>query len=140
MRVFLDANILFSASMPRSRVGLLVHIATYRATLLTNLYAAEEARRNLEHKSRASLPAFEQLLRKCEMINESSMPISVELAGKDIPILGGAIAGKASHLLTGDERDFGVLFGKTIQGVTIVSPYMFGVELVQRKWMKQSNK
>lgn len=62
MRVFLDANILFSASMPKSRIGLLVRIAKQRATLLTNLYAAEEARRNLEFKSATSLPSFEQLL------------------------------------------------------------------------------
>ncbi len=140
MRVFLDANILFSASMPKSRVGLLIHVAKYKATLLTDLYAAEEARRNLELKSRASLPAFEKLLQECEIIGERSIPVSIDIAPKDIPILGGAIAGNASHLLTGDERDFGALFGKTIQGVAIVSPYLFGVELVQRKWLKKRGK
>lgn len=137
MRVFLDANILFSAAMPRSRMGLLVRIAKRRATLLTNPYAAEEARRNLELKRVASLPAFEKLLLDCEIVGEVNAPLSIELALKDVPILGGAIAGNASHLLTGDESDFGVLFGKTIQGVTIVSPHMFGVLLVQRKWMKK---
>lgn len=136
MRVFLDANILFSASMPKSRIGLLVRIAKQRATLLTNLYAAEEARRNLEFKSATSLPSFEQLLKKCNIVSERIAPLSIELALKDIPILGGAIAGNASHLLTGDERDFGVLFEKTVQGVLVVSPHLFGVELVKRGWMK----
>jgi hypothetical protein len=48
---------------------------------------------------------------------------------KDAPILGGAIAGQATHLLTGDERDFGKFWGKTIQGVKIVSPRMLAEEL-----------
>jgi len=69
---------------------------------LTSDYAVEEARRNLELKA------------------------------KDIPILGGAIAGNASHLLTGDERDFGAFFGKTIRGVKIVSPRMLADELVRQ--------
>ncbi|MDP2593457.1 MAG: hypothetical protein Q8P52_02290, partial [bacterium] len=73
-----------------------------------------------------------------ELVEEMSIPLSVGLVLKDVPILGGAIAGNASHLLTGDESDFGVLFGKTIQGVTVVSPRMFGVELEQRKWMKKA--
>ena len=140
MRVFLDANILFSAAIPNSRVGLLVRIAKHRTTLLTNPYAAEEARRNLEFKQATSIPAFEELLLDCEMVGEMSKPLSAEIALKDVPILGGAIAGNASRLLTGDESDFGVLFGKTIQGVTIVSSHIFGVLLVQKKWMKKQEK
>lgn len=48
---------------------------------------------------------------------------------KDVPILSGAIAGRATHLLTGDERDFGKFWGKTIQGVKIISPRMLAEEL-----------
>jgi predicted nucleic acid-binding protein len=138
MRVFLDANILFSAALPKSRIGLLIHIARERATLLTNLYAAEEARRNLEIKKPDAIPVFEKLLLDCEMVNGTTTALSIELALKDVPILAGAIAANASHLLTGDEYDFGRLFGKTVQGVIIISPRMFGVELVQRRWMKPS--
>jgi hypothetical protein len=46
-----------------------------------------------------------------------------------VPILGGAIAGHATHLLTGDEKDFGKYWGKTVQGVKIVSPRMLVQEL-----------
>jgi predicted nucleic acid-binding protein len=56
----------------------------------------------------------------------------VELKDKDIPILGGAIAGRATHLLTGDERDFGALFGTTIRSVIIVSPRMLAEELARQ--------
>jgi hypothetical protein len=82
------------------------------------------------------LAAFEKLLSECGLAGEMRMPLSVALAAKDVPILGGAIAGNASHLLTGDVHDFGALFGKTIQGVLIVSPHMLAVELKKRKWMK----
>jgi len=49
---------------------------------------------------------------------------------KDRPILGGAIGGRATHLLTGDERDFGKYWGRTIQGVKIVSPKMLAEEML----------
>jgi uncharacterized protein len=63
------------------------------------------------------------------MVSELVTDLGVELASKDVPILGGAIAGGATHLLTGDQRDFGKLWGKTIQGVKVVSPRMLVEEL-----------
>jgi hypothetical protein len=54
-----------------------------------------------------------------------------------LPILGGAIDGHATHLLTGDERDFGELFGKSIQGVTIVSPRILAEQLVKLGWLEK---
>lgn len=38
-------------------------------------------------------------------------------------------------LLTGDERDFGLYYGRTIQGVKIVSPRQLADKLVQRGWL-----
>lgn len=136
MRIFLDANILFSASFPQSRTRLLLVALHKHATFLTNLYAAEEARRNLELKEPKAVRALEQLLSECEIVNAILTDLSVIIAAKDVPILGGAIAGNATHLLTGDERDFGVLWGKTIQGVTIVSPRMIAAILVKKKRKK----
>jgi hypothetical protein len=40
--------------------------------------------------------------------------------------------GHATYLLTRDRRDFGELFGKTIQGVTIVSPRLLAQHLETR--------
>lgn len=136
MRIFLDANILFSASLPKSRVRALLDVANGHAPLLTNLYATEEARRNLELKKPKAVGAFEKLLSKCKVSAVATTQITTLLAEKDVPILGGAIASNATHLLTGDEHDFGALFGKTVQGVKIISPAMLGSELVKRKWMK----
>ena len=130
MRVFLDANILFSGARPSSRMGAFLETLSRQADLLTNAYAFEEARRNLEVKFPDSLKALEKLARQCEMISQLSVDLEVELPHKDQPILGGAVAGRATHLLTGDERDFGKFWGKTVQGVKIVSPKMLAEEVL----------
>src|SRR3989344_8037022 len=131
MRVFLDANILISASLLQTQTRLLILELKEHATLLTNLYAVEEARRNLNRKKPNALPAFERLFAQCEIVG-ASVAFPAKLPLKDVPILGGAIAGNATHLLTGDKKDFGLLWGKTIQGVKIVSPQMLADELVKK--------
>jgi hypothetical protein len=130
MRIFLDANILFSATRPDSRMRMFLKVLSQRAALLTNAYAVEETRRNLELKSPNDLKSLEQLVRQCEMVSQLAADLEVELPLKDRPILGGAIAGHATHLLTGDERDFGRFWGKTVRGVKIVSPRMLAEEVL----------
>ena len=44
----------------------------------------------------------------------------VELPDKDRPVLLAAIGVGATHLLTGDFRHFGPLFGESIEGVLIL--------------------
>jgi hypothetical protein len=64
------------------------------------------------------------------MVSQLTADLEVELPLKDRPILGGAIAGHATHLLTGDERDFGRFWGKMVRGVKIVSPRMLAEEVL----------
>lgn len=132
MRVFLDANILFSAAKPKSRIQALLNLLSRHGECVTNAYAIEEARRNLALKEPALVDELEKLTQKLEVVTALSAEIEIKLQPKDVPILGGAIAGSATHLLTGDERDFGPYFGKTIQGVKIVSPRMLADELVHK--------
>jgi uncharacterized protein len=129
MRVFLDANILFSASLAQSRMRAFLDLLLQRAKCLTNDYAIEEARRNLAVKYPVGATALAALVKQCDVISRLAADLEVELPGKDRPILGGAIAGRATHLLTGDERDFGRFWGRTIQGVKIVSPRMLAEAL-----------
>ena len=131
MRVFLDANILFSASKPKSRIRALIDLLSQHGESITNAYAVEEARRNLALKQPAFVVELDKLTEKLEIVTALSAKIGIKLPPKDVPILAGAIAGRATHLLTGDERDFGAYFGKTIQGVKIVSPQIFANELVR---------
>lgn len=46
----------------------------------------------------------------------------VELPEKDWPILGGAIAAEATHLITGDLKHFGRYFGNQIHGIPVLPP------------------
>jgi uncharacterized protein len=133
MRVFLDANILFSGAQPHSRMRAFLEILFPKDECLINAYAVEEARRNLELKFPESLRSLESLVDQCELVPHLVTEIKLALPLKDLPIFGGAVAGGATHLLTGDERDFGAYFGKTIQGVKIVSPRMLADELVRLK-------
>lgn len=100
-----------------------------RAKCLTNAYAVEEARRNLITKVPDGVRILDHIIKRCEMIPQLITDLEIKLPLKDVPILGGAVAGQATHLLTGDERDFGKFWGKTIQGVKIVSPRMLAEEL-----------
>ena len=50
MKVFLDANILFSGSDANSRIYKLLRIIQTHGKCVTNSYAIEEARRNIERK------------------------------------------------------------------------------------------
>ena len=122
-RVFLDANVLFSAAY-RAENGLLRFWAMADVSLMTSAYAIEEARRNLDNS--AAIARLEKLLPPVEICSEAppaaSLPEGVSLPAKDVPILLAAIAGQATHLLTGDVRHFGPLFGQTVGGVLIELP------------------
>jgi predicted nucleic acid-binding protein len=131
MRVFLDANILFSGAQPHSRMRAFLEVLFKHAECITNAYAVEEAHRNLEMKFPAALGHLDSLVGKCELIPALVADLKVKLPLKDVPILGGAVAGNATHLLTGDQQDFGIYFGKTVQGVKIVSPKLLADELVR---------
>jgi len=137
MRVFLDANILFSAAKPKSRIRALIDLLSQHGQCITNPYAVEEARRNLALKEPALVDALDKLTQELEIVTILTTELDIKLPPKDVPILGGAIGGDATHLLTGDERDFGVYFGKTIQGVKIVSPRLLADELVRKGWLKK---
>ncbi|MEI9897319.1 MAG: hypothetical protein WDN28_26525 [Chthoniobacter sp.] len=132
MRIFLDANILFSAANPKWLTHDFVELLLRHADCLTNAYAAEEARRNLTKHFPKQAAQLDRLLARVRLVAAMAADLGVELKAKDRPILGGAIAGHATHLLTGDRRDFGVLFGKTVQGVKIVDQAALAAELVTR--------
>ena len=122
-RVFLDANILFSAAY-RSDAGLRQLWGLPQVELITSAYAAEEARRNLDRPEQHT--ALEMLLRSVQVLTAPSPAASIslpnDLADKDRPILEMAIAVRVTHLLTGDVRHFGPFYGQKIAGVLILPP------------------
>lgn len=127
-RLFLDANVLFSAAYWRDS-GLLRLWRLPRCSLLTSSYAAEEARRNLAGSNQRA--RLGKLLESVTIVGEAeSLGVAnVGLPAKDQPILAAATRAKATHLLTGDARHFGPLYGRTIGGVLITrpAPYLQGL-------------
>jgi len=132
MRIFLDANILFSASYSKSRLAEFLGGLKHHAVLITNMYAKAEAARNIAAKQQRRLDAHEKFVASLELIPIQLFDPGVELAEKDKPILCGAIAGEADFLLTGDKKDFGHLFGVSVRGVKIVTVRTLIEELVAR--------
>jgi len=122
-RLFLDANVLFSAAY-REAAGIQRLWELPGAELLTSTYAVEEARRNLSTSSQRK--RLDTLLEDVDVRAAGTLPTSlrgdVDLREKDWPILSGAVLSEATHLLTGDVRDFGPYFGKSILGVRVLPP------------------
>lgn len=112
MRIFLDANILFTAAhRPEGKSASVIQFAQANDWILcTSRYALEEARRNLERKYPQCLQTHLHQILNLEVIPE--FPCSeglVNLPRKDLPIFFAALGGNAQILLTGDVKDFGGL-------------------------------
>jgi uncharacterized protein len=120
-RVFLDANVLFSAAY-RSGAGLLQLWNLPKVTLCSSRYALEEARINLEDDDQRRRLA--RLSEKIQLFDarRRELPRGISLPEKDVPIILAALEAGCTHLLTGDVRHFGPYFGKKIEGVAIVLP------------------
>ena len=128
MKLFLDANVIFSAAhREEGRSQDLVALARGgHCELLTSTHALEEARRNLELKSGGFERRLAEALAQTTVVAEAPTAL-VEWAQqqglplKDAPILAAAVHAKADLLVTGDTRDFGRLFGRTLRGVQVVA-------------------
>ena len=119
-RLFLDANVLFSAAYRRD-AGIARLWRFGDVELMTSPYAAEEARTNLiERDQRQRLGTLLERVRI--VIGISGLPPGITLPEKDRPILQAAIQAGATHLLTGDKRHFGKYLGQRYGGVLVLAP------------------
>ena len=117
-RLFLDANVLFSAAY-RKDAGVRRRLWGLPQTeLVTSAYAVEEARRNLATpEQRADLEELLEAVRISNLLADTAGHPGIEASGlpeKDLPILRAAVAADATHLVTGDRRHFGALFGEEV--------------------------
>jgi len=128
LKVFLDANVLFSASLSaQGTAQALLFVAQSSATLcVTSDYAFAEAHRNLLAKAPHALPTFELIAGLMVRVPEPAAAY-VEAAhksrvvAKDAPVLGAALQCRADMFVTGDVRHFGHLFGERVDGVQVLS-------------------
>jgi len=115
--VFLDANILFSASLGGPAFELLWQLERAgQVRLVTSRHCRIEAEENLKRKRPDALDRFRRIL---DQVGEAADPLpdqieraSRPLPEKDAPVFASAVAAGSDVLLTGDLRHFGRLMGR----------------------------
>lgn len=122
LRVYLDSNVLFSASLwpasPFLNFWRMVNVG-----VVASYYAVGEVSRNIDREDHRL--RFEDLLTRTELVSDTDtdfIPAHVNLVMKDAPILAAAIFAGADYLATGDKRHFSHLYGTAVLGVRIVRP------------------
>ena len=121
-RLFLDANILFSAAY-REGADLLRLWKLSGVELITSHYAVAEARRNLvTGAQRSRLDSLLVTTRVVDEADERTFDNEHRLPEKDRPILRAALNARATHLVTGDLTHFGQFYGERLQGILVVTP------------------
>lgn len=122
-RVFLDANVLFSAVYAPDS-GLIQLWRRKDARLIASGYVIEEARRNLDDA--AAGDRLEALLEGIEKVADPAAALDPEMEKRlpenDRPVLRAAMAAGASQLLSGDRRAFGAWYGKRLASLLVLRP------------------
>ncbi|MEK7437946.1 MAG: PIN domain-containing protein [Pseudomonadota bacterium] len=127
MRVFLDANILFSAAKSAGAVRELLRLLLDGGhECWVDDYVVIEARRNLTTKAGDALTAFDELLKRLRTSTAHAPGPERKMVNwlpeKDRTVLAAAIRLRCDALVTGDRTHFGPGCGKMFAGVTIHSP------------------
>ncbi len=128
MRLFLDANVLFSAAhSSRGGAHELFRLSeSGHCEIISSQHAVFEVERNLMVKSPSSTDRFDHVLKVVRLVPEAG-PVLVAWATQlglpenDAPILASAAAAGADLLVTGDRRHFGHLFGSVVGRVRVVT-------------------
>ena len=126
-RIFLDANVLFSAAYGSPAHGSRGFKRLWdlqrdgRCRLLASRYVCEEADRNLSQPEQRD--RLQSLLKEVDLVADApAVPCPIDVPDKDRPVVSAALQAKATHLLTGDERHFGQHYGSRVDGMEIVRP------------------
>ena len=127
-RIFLDANVLFSASLGGPAWEAIWDVANAGGyELVTSPFALVEARENLKRKRPEALDALSKRLRSVRLVPEAEPEpwMMGRLPQKDLPILAAAAASGCRVLLTGDARHFGRLMERDDLPLRILTPARF---------------
>ena len=129
MKLFLDANVIFTAAYSAQGLsrGLFRLAAAGKCALCTSAFAHEEAVRNIQKKAPDKLAELTTLMQQVDILPEPhpqwvNRAARLPLSSKDAPVLAAAFQGKVDIFVTGDRRDFGHLFGQVLEGVKILTP------------------
>jgi uncharacterized protein len=137
VRIFLDANILFSAALSAGAMRRLIRdLQAAGHALVADGFVWEEARRNLMLKNSAAVAELHVLVSLLELHTglagrmDVSDPEVPGLPEKDRPVVSAAAGLGCTALITVDRRYFGAFFGHAPRGIRILSPMMAAEELL----------
>ena len=135
MRIFLDANVLFSAAKSDGAVRRLLQLLRTRGhQTLADAWVESEARRNLIAKGPEAIHALDALLADMQVAAAHPSPSRLAevqwLPEKDRPVLAAAIRLRCNALVTGDRKHFGSGYGRVFGGVTIHAPASLAVAVL----------
>jgi len=126
LKIFLDANILFSAAKTDGAIrSLVTAILDAGHECWVDGYVLDEARRNVSAKAASALPLLDELVVRLSVSTVAPAVHAAEglgLPDKDRLVLAAAAALGCDVLVTGDRTHFGKLYGRQAAGVRIHSP------------------
>jgi predicted nucleic acid-binding protein len=129
VRLFLDANVLFTApTSPEGASQAVVRLASQdRCVLSSSRFAIDEATRNVVAKRASDTAALHEIVATVHVVAEPGPRTLTwatdHVASKDAPILAAAVSARVDVLVTGDRRHIGRWYGATLGGVTIERPW-----------------
>ena len=127
--VFLDANILFSASLTHTNMHSYFRALIHKATLITSERVYGEVERNILKKYPQSFAELARVMEQISLVADAGNEAEFAMIyAKDRHVIAAAVKAKADYLLTGDVKDFGTFFGKKLSGVMVMSPVMLAME------------
>jgi len=127
-RLFLDANVLFSAAVSPAgaAAGLLALASEGACELMTSAFAVTGAARNLRANAPTAMDRWDRVRAAVAVVPEADPRLpkraGAALPEKDRPILAAALACRATVLVNGDRRHFGPLFGHAFGGTVVLPP------------------
>ena len=136
MRIFLDANVLFSGAKSDGAVRQLLKMLVQAGhECWVDGYVLEEARRNLAAKAPDHVAVLDTLHARWHvapvLASQQELETTRWLPDKDRPVLAAAIRLRCAALVTGDRTHFGAAYGKSFGGVTIHSPQSLAQALLK---------
>lgn len=135
MRIFLDANILFSAAKSNGAIRqLFENLTLAKHMLVADTYVQAEAIRNIAAKANEQAARdLDTLLSQIEVStvqfaqpSQTLQDAAHWLPEKDRPVLLAAMVLACDVLVTGDSTHFGAGYGKRFEGVLVCSPRQLG--------------
>jgi predicted nucleic acid-binding protein len=127
LKVFLDANVIFSASLPNAggARALLYEAARCGAMCVSSDRALAEAQRNLVLKAPHAMTAYALMAARIVTLPEPAQAAidrahEAGVVAKDAPVFAAALQSGSQLFVTGDMRHFGHLVGVHVEGVLVL--------------------